>query len=165
MSQIGFTDGDLNMDGVGGLPFGELWVLANAVETAIGGAGTFVQFVGFVNNGQSNNTTPDHTNDNITIIETGKYLVTVSIHVESIGAGAADTISAEVRKNNGTATFSNLHAHRKLAGGGGDIGSVSISGIASLTAADTVELWVANDSNATNLLLADCNLSILKIGG
>ncbi|HDY66403.1 MAG TPA: hypothetical protein ENH85_01280 [Candidatus Scalindua sp.] len=153
------------INGPGGLAFGEIWVMDNAVETAIGGTGAYVQFTGFVNNGQSNYTTPDHTQDHIIIDKAGVYLIVCSFHVESIGGGAADTVGIEIRKNNGTITFSNLHAHRKLAGGGGDIGSISVSGLISVSKGDTIEVWITNEDNATNLLLEDADLSIIQIGG
>ncbi len=157
--------GDLMFYGTGGLAFGEIWVLGNAVSTPLNQAGVFAQFVGFVADGNANDAVPDHTNDHITITTAGKYLVVASFHVESVGAGAADVMSMEIRKNNGTGTFSNLHAHRKLAGGGGDIASISISGIADLAATDTVEVWLTNDDNATDILVKDANLSVVQIGG
>ena len=149
----------------GGTAYGEIWVLGNAVETAIAGAGTFVQYTGFVNDGSSKDTTPAHAQDHIEIDVAGDYSCMCSFHVESIGAGAADLVSIEVRKNNGTVTYSNLHAHRKLAGGGGDVGSISVSGILpSLSVNDTIEVWLTNEDNATNLLLVDANLTIQRIG-
>lgn len=162
--KLGVT-GDVNWGAGGGLLFGEMWVKDNAVATAIAVAGTYYQFTGFANDGQSNGATPDHTNDHITVDTAGKYLVTASLAVQSIGGGAADTIAVEVRKNNGTTIFSNIHAHRKLAGGGGDKGSISLSGILDLSATDTVEVWTTNESNNTNIILEDVNLSIICIGG
>ncbi len=162
--KLGVT-GDVNWGSGGGLLFGEIYVKDNAVETAIGVAGTYVQVTVFDTNGQSNGATPDHANDHITIDTAGIYLVTASIHVESIGAGAADIAGIDIRKNNGTVTFNNLHAHRKLAGGGGDIGSISVSGIISVSAADTIEMWIANEDNNTNLIVEDVTLSIICIGG
>ena len=147
-----------------GFDYGELWVLDNATATTVVGTGTFAQFTEFSTNGESNNTTPDYTKNHIQIDRGGIYLVVCSFHIESIGGGAADTVSTEIRKNSGTTSFSNLHTHRKLAGGGGDIGSISVSGIAKFSIDDTVEVWITNDDNATDLLLADANLSVVRIG-
>lgn len=144
--------------------YGEIWVLGNVVETVIAVAGTFVQFTGFANDGQSSNCTPDHTENHIQIDVAGIYLVVCSITVESVGGGAADILSAEIRKNNGATIFENLYAHRKLVGGGGDKGSVSISGLAPLSKDDTVELWITDDDNPANLLVGDCNLSVARLG-
>lgn len=144
--------------------YGEIYVNGNAVATAIGGAGTFVQFVGFANNGSSQDTTPDHGNDHIEIDKPGDYLILGNFCIESVGGGAADTVSIEIRKNNGTAVFNNLHAHRKLAGGGGDVANTGISGIVvSLAKGDTIEVWLTNDDNATDILITHANLTIKEL--
>lgn len=149
----------------GGLAYGEIYVRDNVNATAIAVAGTFVQFTEFNTDGESNLTTPDHTNDHITITEAGRYLVTLSLSLLSVGGGGADTVEVEVRKNNGGTIFNNLHSHRTLAGGGGDKGSMSISGIIDLAANDTVEVWVANDDSTDNIVLEDVTLSLVQVGG
>lgn len=149
----------------GGIVFGELWVFENASETVISVINTYVQFVFFDNNGLSNNTTPDHTNDHITINKAGIYRISVSSHIESVAAGTADVIALEIRINNGATRFTNIHAQRKLSGGGGDLGSISMSGYADLAVNDTVELWVANETTTKNVIIADSNLSLEQIGG
>lgn len=159
------SDGAPVFYGTAGLPYGEIYVRDNAGATTIAVAGTFVQFTGFTTNGASNNATPDHTNDHITITKAGHYLVTLSIAVLSVGGGGADTIEIEVRKNNGATVFNNLHGHRKLAGGGGDQGSMSISGIIDGAVNDTVEVWVANDDNPDDVILEDVTLSLVQVGG
>lgn len=160
------ADGDTYYVGTAGMPYGEIWVRNNAVETAIGVANVFVQFTGFTINGSSNNTTLDHTNDHIEIDIAGDYLCVCSFTVESIAAGAADHISIEVRKNNGVTSYGNLCVCRKLAGGGGDVGSLSISGILpNLALNDTIEIWLTNEDNATNILVDNANLTITQIGG
>jgi hypothetical protein len=144
---------------------GEIWVRGNAAATVIGGAGVYVQYTGFANNGLASNTTPDHANDHIEIDVAGNYVCLGSFHVESVGGGAADNVSLEIRKNNGTVIFNNLHSHRLLAGGGGDIGSMSVSGgLSSLAIDDTIELWLTNEDNATNILVSDANILIVRIG-
>lgn len=148
-----------------GLCYGEIYVRANAVATNVTVAGTYVQFLGFANDGESNNATPDHTNDHITITKAGRYLVTVSIHVESTGAGGADEFGFEVRKNNGAVIFDNMHAHRQMAGGGTDVGSVGMNGIVDLAVNDTIELWVTNEDSTDDVLIEDCTLSIVQVGG
>lgn len=149
----------------GGLAYGEIYVRDNVNATVIAVAGTFVQFTEFNTDGHANLTTPDHTNDHITITEAGRYLVTLSLSLLSVGGGGADTVEVEVRKNNGATIFNNLHSHRTLAGGGGDKGSISISGIIDLAVNDTVEVWVANDDSTDNIVLEDVTLSLVQIGG
>jgi hypothetical protein len=150
--------------GTAGLPLGEISVRDNAAETAIAVAGTFVQVAIFDTNGLSNNCTPDHTNDHITISKAGWYFVAVSLACVSV-AGGGDTFEFEVRKNNGATVFNNVHAHRDMAGGGGDKGSVTMSGIIDLAANDTVELWVTNDDDTSNIIIEDCALSVIQIAG
>ena len=158
-------DGAIVFHGEAGLAFGEIYVVNNAVETAIAVATTLVQYTLFGVDGQSNNCTPDHTNDHITIDKAGRYEIILSCTVESAGGGGADTVNLQVQINNGATPLTNLHAHRKLAGGGGDIGSMSISGFADLAATDTVELWVANEDSTDNLILSDVDMTVKQLAG
>ena len=147
-----------------GLAYGEIWAEDNAVETVISVAGTFVQVTTFDTNGENNNTTPDHTNDHITVLKAGRYMINVSVVIES-AAGTSNVVHLHVAKNNNAVQFGNIHAHRSMAGGGGDRGSISMSGIVSLAANDTVELWVTNDTNTNNYIVEDVTLSLTQIGG
>jgi hypothetical protein len=164
-----FADGNLDVVGDmkfttanGGLPFGEIYVKDNTNTMSVSSAG-YTQVLNFDTNGQSNQATPDHTNDHVTIDVAGIYLVTVSTAIRN-SAGAAHVIDLLVHKNNGATAFNNLHAHRTL-GAGTDAGSTSISGIVSLSATDTLELWIISDSGAArNIIVEDCTLSVLQIG-
>lgn len=158
--------GDVTFVGSSGLVFGELNVNDNTDTTTFAGTGIAnkVQYVEFDTDGESNNTTPSHGDDHIAINITGKYLVTISITANSSGAGAR-TISFDVFKNNGDTALVHLHAHRTLAGGGGETGSISLSGIADLTAADTVELWIHNETNTNAIIVEDVTMSLVQIGG
>jgi len=165
-NQMVVTSGGLTyFTGTAGLPFADMYVNGNAVETAIGGAGTYVQITVFTTNGEALDAVPDHTNDHITITKAGRYFVSWWVSVESIGAGAADHVSFEVRKNNGTVAFVNTEGRRKLAGGGGDTGSISGGGYIDLAANDTVELWGTNEDNATNFLATNVTLGLHMVAG
>ena len=158
--------GDTYFSGAGsGLPCGEIYAYNVGTTIAIAGTGIAnkVQVTAFDTDGVSNLMTPDHTNDHITIVKTGTYLVTVSTHAESTG-GTAYTMGLIVCKNNGATLLTNLHAHRSLSGGGGDTGSISISGLVSLTAADTIEVWCYNDTNTNDIIIDDMTLSITMVG-
>jgi hypothetical protein len=135
-------------------------------EMTIGGVGIAnkAQITTFDTNDSAVGTTPDHTNDHITIDRAGKYFVAASMHVESVGAGAADTVGMGIFKNDGATLFENVHGHRKLAGGGGDIGSMTISGIVTLAATDTVEVWCWNEDNIRNIVIDDITLSVYRVG-
>ena len=66
----------------------------------------------------------------------------------------------------GTATLATIlpqiHAHRKFAVGG-DIGSFSGGGLASLTISKTLELWVKGTTDATNLTVDDCSFYMKRV--
>lgn len=146
----------------GGWPFGEIWVEGNANTMSVSSAG-HTQVTDFDTDGQSNQCSPDHTNDHITIDIAGTYQVTVSITVLN-NAGAGHVVHFELNKNNGATTFLNLHGDRTLAAGT-DKGNMSLSGLISVSANDTIELWASSDSGAArNITVEDCNLSLVQIG-
>jgi len=149
--------------GAAGLAYGEISALDNSTETTISVAGTKVQVTIFDTNGASNNTTPDHTNDHITITKAGHYFVAVSATVNSI-AGAASRFEITVQKNNGSGAII-PHVDRDLAGGGGESGVISMSGIADLAVNDTVEVWIENETNTQNYIVEDISLALIQIGG
>lgn len=148
----------------GGMVYGGISAKNNTTQTAIGSAGVPVQVVTFDTNGPSNWTTPDHTNDHITILKPGDYLVIVTATIESVSGGGI-TMGLQVEKNNGATDVDPLHLHRDMAGGGGDVGSVSTAAIVTLAASDTVELWIFNATSTTNLIVEDVVLTVLQVGG
>jgi len=152
---------------VTGWAFAEIYAYDVNDTIAIAGAGKAnrAQITSFNANGVSNNMTPDHTNDHITVTKAGMYLCTASITIESTGAGGADTIGISLYKNNGATEYPNVHAHRRLAGGGGDVGSASLSGIVDLAVNDTIELWTWNEDGADDVVVDDVTLSLVQIGG
>lgn len=159
--------GDLYFEGAGsGLPYAEIYAYDQADTLTIGGTGigNKIQITTFDSNGVSNLTTPDHTNDHITVTKAGDYRVTVAISASSTGA-AAYSFGFAIYKNDGATLFQNLHAHREFSGAGGDTGSVSISGIATFAASDTIEVWCWNETNTNNLIIDDINLSVSMVGG
>jgi len=161
------STGDVLWTGTGGLAFGEIYaVAANDTTTIItAGIASRVQVTTFDTNGLTNNMTPDHANDHILVTNAGMYLCTISLHIESAGGGGADTFGFSLYKNNGTTEFPNVHAHRQLAGGGGDVGSVGLSGIIDLAENDTIELWTYNEDSTDDLVVQDVTLSLVQIGG
>ena len=67
-------------------PFAEIKAVDNSTETTISTQNVAVQVTIFDTNGESYNTTPDHTNDHITVDQAGKYLILVSASIDSIAA-------------------------------------------------------------------------------
>lgn len=143
--------------------YGEIYVNDNIVPTVIPGALAFVQVEVFNVNGHSRLTSPDHTENHIVIDRAGHYFVAVSASCLS-GAGGGAVFHCAVHLNNGATILENLQWHRRLAGGGGDVGSTSLSGIAELVVGDTVELWIENETNGTDILFRDVDLSIIELG-
>ena len=159
--------GDVLFSGTGsGLAYGSIYCYDGNSTHAFTGSGIAnkVQVTCFAVNGDSNNTTPNHTTDDITINKAGKYLITVSITAES-AAGTGFLVGFGVYKNNGATLFQNLHAHRNLAGGGGDTGSLSLIGIIDAAVNDTIELWVWNETNTTSVIVDDVTMSLVQVGG
>lgn len=148
----------------GGLSYGGIARIGNAVETAIAIAGTPVQITIFDTDQCSNGVTPDHTNNHVTINIGGCYFITSSITVESV-VGAGSTLNIRIFKNNGAVELGELHAHRDISGGGNDTASMSISGFTSdLSTNDTVEAWVTNETNTQNYIIKDITLNLILVG-
>jgi len=161
------STGDTTFVGGAGLQEASVYVDDNSTETTITGSGVAnkVQFTNFDTNGCSNGSaTPDHTNDHITIGKAGCYMVLVKITADSI-AGAPSQFSFDIFINNGATAKANLHAHRDFAGGAGEVGSITIVGLATFAANDTVELWVHNETNTQNIVLSDVELSVIQVAG
>jgi len=146
--------------------YGEIYAYDSGSEIAIGdtGVGNKAQITSFDTNGVSSYMSPDHTNDHIVVQRAGDYLCKVAISAETEGAGGGDEFGFAVYKNNGQTLFENLHAHRLLSGGGGDTGSVGLSGLIRLNAGDTIEVWVWNEDDTTNLVVDDITLTLIKLG-
>lgn len=150
--------------GVGSFPaYGNIYVVNNVTQTAISIAGTPVQVLVFNTNGTSLNTVPDHTQDHIFITDPGDYMVSVSATVNSV-AGGGSRFEMTVRKNNGATLISPAHVDRNIAGGGGVSGSVSMNGVATLAANDTVEVWIANETGTENYIVENVSLVVNRLG-
>jgi len=153
--------GDLVFNGGAGLCFADISVYDNGTADTIA-TGTWGQMTRFDTDGESNNCTPSHANDHITITKAGRYMVNVSA---SFSGDPNITWYGGVWKNNGNTQLQNLQIHRKL-GAGGDVGCVSMGGIGDFAANDTVEIWIRQDSGASkDITIVDCCLSVVQIGG
>ena len=161
------TTGDVLWTGSGGLAFGEIYAasVADTITIITAGIASKVQVTSFDTNGLANNTTPNHTTDDITITSAGMYLAVVSLHVETAGGGGADLFGFSLYKNNGANEFANVHAHRMMAGGAGDVGSVNMSGLIDLAASDTIELWAYNEDSTDDIVIDDVTLTLIQVGG
>jgi hypothetical protein len=140
--------------------YGEIYVNGNASTTSLPSQNTWVQFVHFDTNGVAVGTTPDHTNDHITISTTGTYKVELSVSFSGTGN---QTYEIQVFKNNGATGMGNIHIERRL-GSGGDIGASQCGGLVDLTAADTLEVWAqCTTTTGTTVTLRDATLNVVRI--
>jgi hypothetical protein len=161
------SSGSLSFVGTAGMQFGEIYANDANSSHAISSAGeaSKVQIVAFDTNGVSNGMTPDKDQNHIVVTTPGKYLCTASLAVASAGGGGADRFGMAAYKNNGATKFPNLHGHRLLKGGGGDFGSVSLSGVIAAASSDTIELWLWNEDSTDDIVVDDVTLSMVQIGG
>ena len=161
------TPGDLTFTGSGkGLPYAQIYEEDGASTLALAAQDTYYQVTAFSVDGESNNCTPDHTNDHITIVKTGMYKVAIDI-----GFSQTTAVSIEydfhAQKNNGATDFVCTSCHRN-SGGSSQVGSTSATGLISLTAGDTVELWVQRlDGGAVSrtITLPKCSIVLEQVGG
>ena len=145
----------------GGMCYGEIYVYDNTTADSIA-SGSYTQFTRFDTVGKWNNTSSNQVQDHIKITRAGKYLINVSCAFS--GDGAVEWTGG-IFKNNGATQLENLQTSRKL-GAGGDVGSISINGIAELAVDDTVELWFKHTAGVNkNITVKHCTLSIVQIGG
>ena len=159
--------GDMFFSSAGsGLPHGDIFGYEVGATITITGTGAAnkVQVTSFAEDGESNMMTPSHANDHITVLKTGIYLVTASVSISSLG-GTSYEMDFACWINNGATELRNIHAHRRLSGGGSDTGSKSLSGTTALTAGDTLELWCYNATNTNDVVIESLTLSAVMVGG
>jgi len=70
--------------------WGEIYVNAASAATATLVAATWTKLTLFTANGESLNTTPDHTADTITVANAGKYLVAFNVTFQASAAAVVD---------------------------------------------------------------------------
>jgi hypothetical protein len=154
--------GDVLYSGAGsGVAYAELYAADNATVTAIATQNQWYQVESFNTNGPYNRLTPDHTTDDITISDTGVYEISVDISIHGIADQAYEYM---VKKNNGTGDLTSTHMRQYSIDTNNRI--ISLSGLASLTALDTIELWImCPTSAAANAMIHYANFRIKMIGG
>ena len=106
-----------------GLIYGEVYVNDNITVTTVSSSG-FTQFLHLDTNGHTNQTTPDHTNDHITIDKAGVYMVDCCVNIKN-SSGSAHDIEVVIAKNTNASIFPNMRRHRTL-GKGKDVGAITI---------------------------------------
>ncbi len=155
VSQITFVDNP-----GASIAYGSLSVSDSSTATTINTVNVWEQYTDWDATGPSNNTTPSTATDDITISEAGTYIVVASI---SFSGSNSDEIEMSIEKNNGATNLDRCYFTRKL-GVGGDVGSASISCLATLAESDTVELWMRNTSDADDVTIEQGDLLVAKPG-
>jgi hypothetical protein len=108
-------------------------------------------------NGLSAGTTPDHTNDQITVGTAGVYHVVAQFSF----SGAANA-AFHLHLRNNTVEVPEIGTQRKL-GAGGDIGSCSFTGLTSCSANDVLTVYVEADGASKTFTLGDGQLVVHRI--
>jgi len=156
---------DFYFEGTGsGLPYGEIYYHDGGTALVMAAQDTYYQFLGFTDNGVSNNTTPDYTNGHITINKTGIYKLALSL--SSRCANAID-FEANIHLNNSATQIDPASIHFTTVADAKSV-HASTTTLVSLTAGDTVELWVQRTTGAaiSKTLTVDlCVLNVIHIGG
>jgi len=159
------TGGDLVFVNAGsGLSYAEIYAHEVAVDLGLAAQDTWYQIVAFDTDGESNNCTPDHTNDHITIVETGDYLVSLTWSGHSHNQ---DDYQIMVRAEGGTVAYTNVTIHTTTAVAGRIITSAAV-GVCALSATDTVEAWALRTTGAAvgqTLTTDHITLAVVQVGG
>ena len=162
--------GDVDFAANGGFCFGEIYVEGIDVGIALAAESTYYQVAAWSPgspdgvNGESNNTTPDVSNDHITILTAGKYFVHWFVSCYST---QKNEYEFEIFINNGDTGFPNTGAYRTTSVASA-VGLLSGGGICEFAAGDTVELWVERKDGAgvsKTITIRAATVSVMKIGG
>lgn len=159
------STGQANFVGGAGLVYGGMSATNNSTETTITSAGTPVQVGVFSSNSKSNQMTPDHTTDDITVLKDGTYMINVAASVDTVSGSTDSYAELTVRKNNGGEIVGGLVSCRNMTGGGSNLGSLAANGITELEVNDTIEVWIENETNTDNYRIDNINLTVMQIGG
>lgn len=163
-------DGDTFWTGEGsGLPFGGIFVEGVDVGITLAAQDTYYQVTAWSPGGvgascEANMTTPDASNDHITILKAGKYLVT--FHVSCYSA-AKNEYEFEVFVNNGATGYPCTEVYRTTSVASA-VGAVSGQSLVDFAANDTVELWVERKDGAAvskTLTIRQATISVIQVGG
>lgn len=136
--------------------YGHISVLAGATNQT-GITATPVKLVAFTADGpSSSDITPSQGDDSITVSIAGKY----KVEAQASFSGTASKTFLIRAYVDGVVTT--IGCQRKL-GTGGDVGSCSLNGILSLTAAQVVTLYISSSDGGTDFLTVDGQLCLTRV--
>lgn len=141
--------------------YAEIYVNDASTAQSIANGITYTKSTAFTSNGDSQNCTPDATNDKITITKTGRYIVSGYCSFTS-GTNLVVWKSAIFM---GGAEQSKIHWSRKV-GTGSDVGSASFGGIinASQVPVDIDVRFRHDQAGAVDLTVVYSNITVNYIG-
>ena len=120
-----------------------------------------VLYTGFTENGLSKYITPDHTADKLTVEYAGVYSIDIQV---SFSGSNSTTFHFQLQRDlDGTPTETHIHADRRL-GQSGDVGSVSFTGYLSLTAGESIGVYITGEAGAT-INTHEAQLTVHRING
>lgn len=152
--------------------YGEIWVHDVDVGIVMANQDTWYQVTAWSNtatsfgfdghNGESDGTTPDASNDHITLLTTGIYMIQWSI---SCYSSAANQFHLQMRRNNGAKGFPNTSGFHNTVDTD-VIEHVGGHGMCDLNINDTIELWAERtDGGGTSktLSITQATLSLFRL--
>ena len=143
--------------------YGSLSIEDGTTATTFGGASTDftskAQITVFDTDGSSLAMTPVNAQDHLVIRRTGEYQLFATV---SFIGGSTDVYSLAFFKNNG-ATKLGSRTTRKIGSGATDTGACSVSALETLTAGDTIELFIQNETDTSDCTIQDCVFSAIQI--
>jgi hypothetical protein len=144
----------------GGHVYGSIYSKDGAI--AIGTIGTTPKkFEVFTADGPSNQTTPAHASDQITVGVAGDYYVSGAFTIATAAAGDAGLYQIHLRVNG---TENAAIGGRYQLSGSADTAEMHIAGIVTLAANDVVTVYVeSDDAGADDLVVNAANLSVFLL--
>lgn len=156
------TDVETVLQELGNVEYATMYVTGNATSQTATGSGTNDKWTTGWVAGAYTSASISTVNSEITIGQSGDYHIDVSLAISQTGASAA-TWAFKVGKDTGGgySPIAGLVAKRTTSST--DVGSVSISGIASLTAGDKVAVFFERTAGSVDMVFQECNICINKV--
>jgi hypothetical protein len=101
----------------------------------------------------------NQTTEDVTVGTAGVYFASATL---SISGGASDTLSFAIFKNNG-ATQLTPRSTVKL-DASGSVTNAVCSGLVSVVAGETLEIWIQNETTTSSCTIADSAFSVFRVG-
>lgn len=137
--------------------YGQIYTAAGATAQSLDT--TAAKLTGFAANGSSAGTTPDHSNDRITVGTDGIYLV----HGQFSAIGETGTTYILQLRNN-AAAVDQAKAKFTASMTVGDVASISFIGLVSLSANDMLTVYgESDDAGGADLTLVEAQLTVHRL--